>query len=125
MLTSKKEIQEFITSLKMEQIFIGVDVNGRHTLWGYRDNDARVENVLDSLLVNDLYVINIPDALPTFQRDIYKSWPDLTTCTQDETSNIASATINTSLLIWILKFNNAYLIDSRFSMEITGNFSTF
>ncbi|GBN61825.1 hypothetical protein AVEN_137517-1 [Araneus ventricosus] len=65
-----KEIQEMITSLKVEPIFIGTDFNGRHTLWGYRDNDARGENVLDFLLANDLYVINRPETPPTFQRHL-------------------------------------------------------
>ncbi|GBN34974.1 hypothetical protein AVEN_12168-1, partial [Araneus ventricosus] len=80
--TALQEIQEIISSLPEEKIIIGADLNGHNTLWGYRSNDNRGKDILDFNLVNNLNIINKPDALPTFQRNSSVGWPDLTLCSQ-------------------------------------------
>ncbi|GBM04345.1 hypothetical protein AVEN_146211-1 [Araneus ventricosus] len=60
-------LQEIITSLRSESLIIGTDLNGHHTMWGYRDVDSR-----EFLLANNLFIANSPDAPPTFQRGIFK-----------------------------------------------------
>ncbi|GBN96432.1 Putative protein in type-1 retrotransposable element R1DM [Araneus ventricosus] len=78
-----QEIQEIITSLAGEKIVIGADLNGHNTLWGYRDNDTRGNDVFDFLLANSLYLLNSQDAPPTYHHNDAKGWPDLTMCTQE------------------------------------------
>ncbi|GBM76038.1 hypothetical protein AVEN_53911-1 [Araneus ventricosus] len=84
-----QELQEIITSLKGESIIIGADLNGHHTMWGYRDIDSTGERILEFLLANNLFIANNPDAPPTFERGIFKGWPDFTISTQDIISKFA------------------------------------
>ncbi|GBO37441.1 hypothetical protein AVEN_266090-1, partial [Araneus ventricosus] len=78
-----QEIQEIITSLAGGKILIGADLNGHNTLWGYRDNDTRGNDIFDFILANSLFLNNTQDAPPTFQLNDAKGWPDLTLCTQE------------------------------------------
>ncbi|KAF8791598.1 putative 115 kDa protein in type-1 like protein [Argiope bruennichi] len=77
-----QEIQEIITSLPEEKIIIGADLNRHNTIWVYRSNDNRGNEVLDFILANNLYILNKSDAPPTFQRNNSIGWPDLTLCSQ-------------------------------------------
>ncbi|GBN60024.1 hypothetical protein AVEN_29675-1 [Araneus ventricosus] len=52
-------------------------------MWGYRDIDSRGERILEFLLANNLFIANSSDAPTTFERGIFKGWPDLTISTQD------------------------------------------
>ncbi|GBN02554.1 hypothetical protein AVEN_89521-1 [Araneus ventricosus] len=72
-----QEIRELKASIKDEPIFIGADLNGHHAFWGYRDNDTRGNNLLDFVLANDLFILNKPDAPPTYQRNQSMGWPDI------------------------------------------------
>ncbi|GBM11362.1 hypothetical protein AVEN_13587-1 [Araneus ventricosus] len=58
-------------------------------MWGYGDIDSRGERILEFLLVNNLFIANSPDAPPTFERGIFKGWPDLRISTQDIISKFA------------------------------------
>ncbi|GBM64467.1 hypothetical protein AVEN_194228-1 [Araneus ventricosus] len=99
------EIQEIISCLPREKIFIGADLNGHNTLWGYNDVDSRGTAIEEFILANNLFINNSSDAPPTFTRNTSKGWPDLSLCTQQMIGEIAnwevleerlSATISTS-----------------------------
>ncbi|GBO09592.1 Putative protein in type-1 retrotransposable element R1DM [Araneus ventricosus] len=78
-----QEIQGIITSLAGEKVIIGADLNGHNTLWGYRDNDTRGNDIFDFILANSLFLNNTQDAPPTYHLNDSKEWPDLTLCTQE------------------------------------------
>ncbi|GBN18358.1 hypothetical protein AVEN_268158-1 [Araneus ventricosus] len=67
-----QELQEIITSLRDESIIIGADLNGHHTMWGYRAINSRGDRILKFLLAKNLFIANSPDAPPTFERGIFK-----------------------------------------------------
>ncbi|KAF8791633.1 hypothetical protein HNY73_006474 [Argiope bruennichi] len=67
--TTLQEIQEIITSLPEKAIIIGANLNGHNTLWGFRSNNNKSNEVLDFILINNLYILNKSDAPPTFQRN--------------------------------------------------------
>ncbi|GBM36427.1 hypothetical protein AVEN_234811-1 [Araneus ventricosus] len=92
--TVLQEIQEISFGLPQEKILIGTDLNGHNTLWGYRSNDNRGNDILEFILANNLYIINKPDAPQTFQRNNSVVWPGITLCSQ---SHIDS-TINWEIL---------------------------
>ncbi|GBL84682.1 hypothetical protein AVEN_191134-1 [Araneus ventricosus] len=64
--TTLQEIKEVISSLPEEKVIIGADLNGHNTLWDYRSNDNRGNDILDFILANNLNIINKPDAPPTY-----------------------------------------------------------
>ncbi|KAF8777628.1 Delta and Notch-like epidermal growth [Argiope bruennichi] len=103
--TTLQEIQEIITSLPEEKIIIGADLNGHNTLWGYRSNDNRGNEVLDFILANNLYILNKSDAPPTFQRNNSIGWPDLTLCSQ----SIIDSSINWEVLDDISLSDHRYI----------------
>ncbi|GBO24466.1 hypothetical protein AVEN_48512-1 [Araneus ventricosus] len=76
------EIQEIISSLPREKIFIGADLNDHNTLWGYSDVDSRETANEELILANNLFINSSSDAPPTFTRNSSKGWPDLSLCTQ-------------------------------------------
>ncbi|GBM24189.1 hypothetical protein AVEN_4942-1 [Araneus ventricosus] len=84
------EIQEIISSLPREKIFIGADLNGHNTLWGYNDVDSRGTANEEFILANNLFINNSSDAPPTFTRNTSKGWPDLSLCTQQMIGEIAN-----------------------------------
>ncbi|GBO29950.1 hypothetical protein AVEN_209775-1 [Araneus ventricosus] len=84
------EIQEIISSLPRENIFIGADLNDHNTLWGYSDVDSRGTAIEEFILANNLFINNSSDAPPTFTRNSSKGWPDLSLCTQQMIGEIAN-----------------------------------
>ncbi|GBN99318.1 hypothetical protein AVEN_184966-1 [Araneus ventricosus] len=84
------EIQEIISSLPREKIFIGADLNGHNTLWGYSDVNSRGTAIEEFILANNLFINNSSDAPPTFTRNSSKGWPDLSLCTQQMIGEIAN-----------------------------------
>ncbi|GBM90624.1 Putative protein in type-1 retrotransposable element R1DM [Araneus ventricosus] len=84
------EIQEIISSLPREKIFIGADLNGHNTLWGYSDVNSSGTAIEEFILANNLFINNSSDAPPTFTRNSSKGWPDLSLCTQQMIGEIAN-----------------------------------
>ncbi|GBM53317.1 Putative protein in type-1 retrotransposable element R1DM [Araneus ventricosus] len=73
-----QEITEILASLQNENILLGADLNGHNTLWGYKENDTRGNNILDFILANELFLLNNPYGPPTYTRNQNQWWPDLT-----------------------------------------------
>ncbi|XP_055950836.1 uncharacterized protein LOC129984909 [Argiope bruennichi] len=115
--TALQEIQEIITSLPEEKIIIGADLNGHSTLWGYKSNDNRGNEVLDFNLANNLYILNKSDAPPTFQRNNSIGWPDLTLCSQ----SIIDSSINWEVLEDISLSDHRY-IQTTIASTIANHF---
>ncbi|GBO43363.1 hypothetical protein AVEN_68408-1 [Araneus ventricosus] len=84
------EIQEIISSLLRQNIFIGADLNGHHTLWGYNDVDSRGTAIEEFILANNLFINNSSDAPLIFTHNTSKGWPDLSLCTQQVVGEIAN-----------------------------------
>ncbi|GBN71845.1 hypothetical protein AVEN_67850-1 [Araneus ventricosus] len=80
------EIQEIISSLPRENIFIGADLNGHN----YSDVNSRGTAIEEFILANNLFINNSSDAPPTFTSNSSKGWPDLSLCTQQMIGEIAN-----------------------------------
>ncbi|GBM59458.1 Putative protein in type-1 retrotransposable element R1DM [Araneus ventricosus] len=78
--TTLQELSELKASIKEEPILIGADLNGHHEFWGYRNNDTRGNYLLDFVLANGFFILNKPDAPPTYQRNQSMGWPDISLC---------------------------------------------
>ncbi|GBL92827.1 hypothetical protein AVEN_4535-1 [Araneus ventricosus] len=84
-----QEIQDIFTSIPTEHVIMGTDLNGRNTIWGYKDNNTRGTAILDFILANNLFIINTQNEPPNFtNNDGRYGWPDLTICSQNLTSEI-------------------------------------
>ncbi|GBM08829.1 hypothetical protein AVEN_57390-1 [Araneus ventricosus] len=115
--TTLQEIHEIISSLPEEKIIIGADLNGHNTFWGYRSNDNRGKDILDFILANNLNIINKPDALPAFQRNISVGWPDLTLCSQ----SLIDSSINWEVLEEISLSDHRY-IETTIASTVANQF---
>ncbi|CAL1273581.1 unnamed protein product [Larinioides sclopetarius] len=118
-----QELQEIVISLKGESIIIGADLNGHHTIWGYRDVDARGERILDFILANNFYIANSTDAPPTYERNTLKGWRDLTICSQDVITKIAKWEVSEELSLSDHKIINVK-IDSHIQNSTYNRFKT-
>ncbi|GBN48970.1 hypothetical protein AVEN_82289-1 [Araneus ventricosus] len=73
-----------------QNTFIGADLNGHNTLWGYIDVDSRGTAIEEFILANNLFINNSLDAPLIFTRNTSKGWPDLSLCTQQVVGEIAN-----------------------------------
>ncbi|KAF8789372.1 putative 115 kDa protein in type-1 like protein [Argiope bruennichi] len=85
-----QEIQDIIRMIPNENFLVGADLNGHNPLWGYHRTNTRGVAIMDFLLANNLYINNSSDAPPTFTRNTDVGWPDLTFCSQEMITKVAS-----------------------------------
>ncbi|KAF8766434.1 hypothetical protein HNY73_019499 [Argiope bruennichi] len=85
-----QEIQDIIRMLPNENFLVGADLNGHNPLWGYHSTNTRGVAIMDFLLANNLFINNSSDAPPTFTKNTDVGWPDLTFCSQDMITKVAS-----------------------------------
>ncbi|GBN55187.1 hypothetical protein AVEN_214259-1 [Araneus ventricosus] len=69
-----------LSLLQKESIFIDAVLKGHNTVWGYKSNDTRGENIMKFILATDLCLLNTQDSLATFLRHRSVDWLDLTLC---------------------------------------------
>ncbi|GBN39213.1 hypothetical protein AVEN_24068-1 [Araneus ventricosus] len=75
-----QDLRGILSLLQKESIFIDSDLKGHNTVWGYKSNDTRGENIMKFILATDLCLLNTLDSLATFLRHSSVDWPDLTLC---------------------------------------------
>lgn len=64
-----------------DQTIFGCDTNSHHEMWGSRDVSTRREYLLDFLLSNNLYILNVGNK-PTFTNRLRKEVINITFCTE-------------------------------------------
>ncbi|XP_067124136.1 uncharacterized protein [Centruroides vittatus] len=83
-------IDELINRYPHKNIVICGDFNAHSELWGDPNNDERADQILDFISANNLYLLNCPDSLPTFEAATGRSWIDLTMCNGSAMNTIKS-----------------------------------
>ncbi|GBN28236.1 Putative protein in type-1 retrotransposable element R1DM [Araneus ventricosus] len=75
--TDLAALQTVILNNIHKKVLIFGDFNAKSPIWGKRASDTRGQKLTDFIYNNDLYVINKPDSLPTFNGPQGVSWIDL------------------------------------------------
>ncbi|XP_035216847.1 uncharacterized protein LOC118190259 [Stegodyphus dumicola] len=86
-------IQETKEKYPFTPLLLGGDFNAHNSIWGYADTTMKGKELEDFLAIQDLQLLNAPNAPPSYDSTYGKGWPDLTISTSSIASFIQNWTI--------------------------------
>lgn len=82
-------LNSVISPLNNPNLIIAGDFNAKNTLWGGNITDDRGEELSEFLLLNNLFLLNNRDSLPTFESARGTSWIDISAVSGNLLSQVA------------------------------------